>query len=456
MRLGERVDVIRRGRSEVALSRSSREALEAEQARRLAGLLDTARASSPFHRERLGGAGPLGIAELPQLPVMHKRDLIDSFEEIATDRRLTGAALEQHMRGIAAGDPLLFGEYRVMNTGGTSGTSTYVPFDRSSWHSVLAPYVSLALSAGFGPRVFPRWRTASVTAGGPLHMTNRMATSNRSPIYPTLRLDVTTPISQLADALERFRPHVLTGYPSVIAALAEEQATGRMRIEPRWVLCGSEQLLARDRAAIRDAWCEPLDVYATTETGGVLASECPAHEGLHLREETCIVEAVDARERPVADGEPAAGLLVTSWVNQTVPIVRYLIDDPVTIVSEPCACGRSTRRIVSLTGRQEDTIRLSGADGAIVAVHPNHFEETIEERSEVARYQVVHCAEAITVSVVSREGYGSEWTHELAGTLASRLRELGAQPPPVQVELVDELTRPANAGAKLKVVRSEV
>jgi phenylacetate-CoA ligase len=322
MRLRERVEVVRRGRSEIATSRSSREALEAEQARRLSRMLDAARASSPFHRKRLAGRARLGIADLPGLPIMHKRDLIDSVEEIATDRRLTRTALEQHAGAIAGGDPLLFGEYRVMTTGGTSGTTTYVPFDRSSWLSVLAPYVSLALSVGFGPRIFPRWRTASVTAGGPLHMTNRMATSNRSPIYPTLRLDVTTPIAELAGALERFRPHVLTGYPSVIAALAEEQAMGRLWIAPRWVICGSEQLLPRARAAIGAVWCEPLDVYATTETGGVLGSECPVHEGLHLREEECIVEAVDEHERPVADGEPGAALLVTSWVNQTLPMIR--------------------------------------------------------------------------------------------------------------------------------------
>ena len=456
MRLRERVEVIRRGRSEAVASRGSREALEAEQERQLLRLLGEARASSPFHRQRLGSRGPSGIAELSELPIMHKQDLVDSFDEITTDRRLTREALERHVAGIAGGDPLLFGEYRVMSTGGTSGSTTYVPFDRSSWLSVLAPYVSLALSVGFGPRVLPRWRTASVTAGGPLHMTNRMATSNRSPIYPTLRLDVTTPIAELVGALELFRPHVLTGYPSVIGALAEEQARGRMRIEPRWVLCGSEQLLPRARAAIGDAWCEPIDVYATTETGGVLAWECAAHEGLHLREEMCIVEAVDEQERPVADGEPGAALLVTSWVNRSLPIIRYLIDDPATIVSEQCSCGRSTRRIVSLQGRQEDTICLRAVDGALVPVHPNHFEETIEERSEVARYQVVHRAEAITVSVVGRDGYGSEWTHELAGTLAARLRDLGAEPPPVQVELVDELARPANVGAKLRVVRSEV
>src|SRR5262249_37937069 len=79
-----------------------------------------------------------------------------------------------------------------------------------------------ALATGFRPRLMPRRRVASVTAGGPLHMTNRMAASGRSPLYPSLRLDVTTPVAQLASALDRFQPDLLSGYPSLIAPLAPQ------------------------------------------------------------------------------------------------------------------------------------------------------------------------------------------------------------------------------------------
>jgi phenylacetate-CoA ligase len=296
---------------------------------------------------------------------------------------------------------------------------------------------------------------ALITAGGPLHMTNRVAASNRSPVFPTIRLDVTSPVDQLAPALNRFRPDFLAGYPSVLAALAEEQLAGRLDISPRWITCSSEQLLPAARNAIGNAWVEPFDIYSTTETGGALGIECEAHDGLHLREDTCIVEVVDDEDRPVADGEKGAALLVTSWLNRTLPLIRYRVEDPALIGSDPCRCGRATRRILQLTGRQEDTVELPGLVGGVVSVHPNHFEETIEERGEVARYQVVHRADAISVSVVRRPGDGSAWTGELARALTDRLRALGADPPPVRVELVEELSRPDNVGAKLKVVRSE-
>jgi phenylacetate-coenzyme A ligase PaaK-like adenylate-forming protein len=160
------------------------------------------------------------------------------------------------------------------------------------------------------------------------------------------------------------------------------------------------------------------------------------------------------RDRTREDLGPGGALLVTSWLNPTLPLIRYRIADAAAISSEPCPCGRMSPRILDLTGRQEDVIRLPGAVGAPVPVHPNHFEETIEERPEVARYQVVHDPESITVSVVARPGSETGWTDELGRELDRRLRTLGAEPPPIRIERVEELRRTTGVGAKLKVVRS--
>jgi phenylacetate-CoA ligase len=46
------------------------------------------------------------------------------------------------------------------------------------------------------------------------------------------RLTVTTPLPEMVAALNDFRPEALIAYPSVAAALAEEQLQGRLRIAP--------------------------------------------------------------------------------------------------------------------------------------------------------------------------------------------------------------------------------
>jgi phenylacetate-CoA ligase len=168
------------------------------------------------------------------------------------------------------------------------------------------------------------------------------------------------------------------------------------------------------------------------------------------------VETVDRDELPVGDGEPASGLLVTSWLNRTLPLIRYRLDDELTLTSKPCRCGRQSKRIIKLSGRAEDTIRLADAAGRAILVHPNTLEETIEERPEISRYQVLQRPDSITVSAVARDPHSTDWTAELAAEIQTRLRTLGAEPPPIHVNIVSELERPATIGAKLKLIRSDM
>src|SRR5262249_15707816 len=63
--------------------------IEREQAMRV--LLATAKARSPWHRQRLRDvdASTFTDADLPSLPTMSKADLMDNFEAVVTDPRLT-------------------------------------------------------------------------------------------------------------------------------------------------------------------------------------------------------------------------------------------------------------------------------------------------------------------------------------------------------------------------------
>jgi phenylacetate-CoA ligase len=184
--------------------------------------------------------------------------------------------------------------------------------------------------------------------------------------------------------------------------------------------------------------------------------ECEAHAGLHLREDYNDVEVVDAHDNPVPEGTTGAALLVTSWLNPTLPIIRYRLDDQAAITSEPCRCGRASRRILNLTGRVEDTVRLAARGGGHVDVHPNHFEETIEGWPGVGQYQVRHRADGITISVVATPDPPEHWDDRLVRALEERLGDIGAEPPAIRVDTVTDLPRPDTAGAKLQIVRSEV
>jgi phenylacetate-CoA ligase len=96
--------------------------LRQERRDRLRDLLRTARASSPWHRDRLAGVDPDGFeeADLAGLPPMTKDDLMANWDGVVTDRRLRLDLVEGHLAGLES-DAYLFDELHVVASGGSSG-----------------------------------------------------------------------------------------------------------------------------------------------------------------------------------------------------------------------------------------------------------------------------------------------------------------------------------------------
>lgn len=92
------------------------------------------------------------------------------------------------------------------------------------------------------------------------------------------------------------------------------------------------------------------------------AVTCPAHEGMHLRENHVLAEIVDGRGIPVRDGERGE-LVITTLDMQAMPLIRYKTGDYTRFIPGPCACGGVTRRLDSLRRAREfpDMEELDGA-----------------------------------------------------------------------------------------------
>jgi phenylacetate-coenzyme A ligase PaaK-like adenylate-forming protein len=105
---------------------------------RLRALLRTAVTRSPWHRRRLAGIDPDAVtgADLALLPRMTKADVMEHWDEIVTDRRLSLGLAEGHLdRVVAEGPAYLFGEFQVVTTGGSSGSRGVFVWDFGGWLS---------------------------------------------------------------------------------------------------------------------------------------------------------------------------------------------------------------------------------------------------------------------------------------------------------------------------------
>lgn len=431
------------------------------QRRLLVGLARHARRHSPHYREALAGIALDDDLDPSALPVLDKATMLERFDAIVTDRRLTLAAVEANLRALQAGggEELLLGAYRAMASGGTSGRRGVFVYGPQDWTRVLGGLLRFTGGyMGATPRLPRRRRLAAVVADSPVHMTARMARSLDVGIHRMLRLDARAPIGGLVAALNRFRPEGLTGYSSVVALLADEQLAGDLRIRPQIVATTSEVRTPEMERRIRSAWGrEPFNAYAATETG-FIATDCGRHAGLHVLEDLVLVEVVDEKGREVPAGTAGARALVTNLVNRTQPLIRLELDDLLTLAPDPCPCGRPFPVLTSVDGRSDDVLPLPAREGGTVSVHPLTLRSPLTAVDGLRQYRIVHDRHGLTVEAVLRDGLGERAGREIAAEIAQRLREAlaarGVEPPSIRVERVAAIERhPGSGKAKLVETR---
>ena len=275
----------------------SRQRLMEHQRARLRKLLEQVLETSDYYREALGpDAADADLADLPTLP---KSVLMEHFDDLVTDKRLRRSELEAFLDSADAGE--LYGDqYRLFSTAGTSGVPGVFVYSQREFAHWVAVFLRGFVRLG----VTDETRIAGVAAPSSLHLSRQVAAALLAGREGAPRLAVTMPMETIVGALAEYRPEVLVGYPSVIAAVAEEQLQGRLDIAPRVVVTASEVLTDDAAQTIESAWgSEPVDMYASTELGLIAmarstASACTCARRGSSRSST----RTETRSRPASPG----------------------------------------------------------------------------------------------------------------------------------------------------------
>ena len=415
----------------------TRERIELEQTNLLRRVLGIARERSPWHRERLRGVDVAGLArgDLAQLPVMTKDDLMSHWDEIATDSRLTLEVVDEHLQTIAS-DAYLFDTYHAVASGGSSGRRGVFVWDWDAWAIAFASGVRWSLQhamqrpdvAGRPPVI------ASVAAAAPTHMSSALGQTFAAPFPPTHRFPVTMPLAEIVAGLNDVRPTQLRGYASALHLLAREALDGRLFIEPTSVAPDGEPLLPEMRDAMERAWGAPVGGTYGTSEACFTASSCFVGSGMHLSEDTVILEPVDERGAPVEPGVPSVKVYLTNLINTALPLIRYELTDEVRVLTEPCPCGCAFARVDDIQGRLD---HLFAYDGGVV-IHPHVFRSALGRVPQVVEYQVRQTTRGARIELRASAEVDLE---ALAVTIAGSVARAGLPDPEIRVARVPALTR---------------
>jgi phenylacetate-coenzyme A ligase PaaK-like adenylate-forming protein len=413
------------------------ERLRTERDARLRALVAHAQAQSPWHRQRLASVDPerLRSSDLGALPVMNKNDLMEHFDAIVTDPRLTRERVETHLDRLT-GDAYLLDEYHACASGGSSGRRGVFVYDFEAWATVFVSYVRFSARASqeaFGAEL-PLM--AMVAADKASHMTSAMAQTFALPGNLIHRVPATWPIDRIVARLNDLQPEFLQGYASMIHQLTREAAAGRLRIAPQLVGTTSEPMLPEIRQAISTTWSVPVfNGFGSTE--GLMGGSCSAGRGLHLSDDLFIIEPVDQHGDAVPAGERAAKVYLTNLFNLAQPLIRYELSDEVTVLDGPCSCGMSLLRIDDIQGRLDDCFTYRGGR----TIHPFTFRSILGREPAIIEYQVRQTPRGADILVRTERPVD---VTRISESIRAALAAVGLEDAAVSIATVDVLDRQAS------------
>lgn len=181
--------------------------------------------------------------------------------------------------------------------------------------------------------------------------------------------------------------HATPSYALYFADFVEKKGFNPAKdLSLRIILVGAEAYTELTRTKIEKAFgADVFNCYGLSEMGGPgVGFECPSKKGLHLWEDTYLIEIVDPKTHlPLPPGETGE-LVITSINRFAMPIIRYRTGDITSIIPEPCPCGRTHVRIDRIKGRLDDMIVVRGAN-----VYPQQIERVLMDTPGVGRSYLI-------------------------------------------------------------------
>jgi phenylacetate-CoA ligase len=407
-------------------------ALREAQFAQLTRLLQHAKSTVPFYRERLAIIAtdrPLDAAAFAQIPLLRRQDIQENFDALVS-RALPPdhGGMQEGQTSGSTGRPIRFMGTELTNVFWHAFTLRDHLWHRRDFSGKLASIrgpgrIKSGSGTGWGPSTDSAFRTGSVV------------------MYTTEQA-----MPEQAEWLMRENPDYLISIASNAQQLARH--CGQHGLRPsqlREVRTYGEALHPELRSVVRAAWGVPVtDMYSCREAG-YLALQCPQHEHYHVQAEGVYLELLNAEGQSCMPGE-LGRIVITPLHNFAMPLIRYEIGDYAE-AGEPCDCGRGLPVIRRIVGRVRNMLRLPGGGMR----YPRFGEYEFGDIRPVRQFQVVQkTLQDIEVALVVARPLVAAEEDKLRALI---LRNLGHS---FQLSFVYRDDIPRSAGGKYEDFRSEV
>jgi phenylacetate-CoA ligase len=358
----------------------------------------------PFYREsfRRAGVSPADLrvpADIRWVPTVTKEEIQQHREEMISSQ-YAQARLFDDMTGGSTGSPMRFAY--DWDRYGTRAAATLRHDEWSGWR--IGERRAMLWGASQDMKRPPNWK---------VWLREKMI--NRRMILDASALDDAA-MMEFVRKLRRYRPTMLLAYANTMGLFSRwVEAQKITDLRPGSIITSAEVLTPENRVQIeRTFGCRIFNRYGCREFA-VIASECSAHEGMHVNADNLLLETLSGEE-PVRgeDGE----IVITDLRNFAMPMIRYRIRDVGVLKEKQCSCGRGLPLMELSGGRVTDFLTATSGrkvSGIVLATY------VITRLPGVAQVQFVQTHRgSVTVNLVK----GPQWSDETTqATLLAKARE---------------------------------
>lgn len=249
-------------------------------------------------------------------------------------------------------------------------------------------------------------------------------------------------IPDIVKRLNRGEFKYYSGYPSIIYNLAIiiEDLGLKITSQPKVIFTGAESLLDYQRDKISKVFgCFVTDQYGFSEACGN-ASRCE-YDFFHEDFEYGVLECLNPKFN--ADGTYFGEVLATGFTNLAMPFIRYQVGDIATWSTKKCSCGRHSKVITSVNGRNEDYVITPEGNKIL------RFDYLFKDTDNIYESQIIQKKLGeIVIRIVKRDHY----TIQNERTLEHMVKAMISPKLKVHFEYVTEIEREDNG--KFRAVKS--
>lgn len=210
------------------------------------------------------------------------------------------------------------------------------------------------------------------------------------------------------------------------------------------------------RQRIEALWgAKVYDYYGLSDIFGSCAGMCEEQHGLHWAEDHILVEVLDPETRePVGEGERGE-LVLTTLKKRARPLIRFRTGDIVSFTNEPCACGRTSQRMLGTHGRLDDMLIIKG-----VNIFPSDIEAIARKDHDLSgEYKLIvereNHLDQLTVEI-ERAATDPAQDAELAQRFAGHLKSITGVSARIVILPPDTLPRATHKAKRVEDRRSGV